>query len=720
MGSTVSIPSSIGGASMEINQPVQEQVDDELKCPLCLEGFNAPRIISCYHTFCQGCLASHINNTGVQGKESQFKCPTCQAVIRPPVPSKPKDTWPTLFPLNTAIPTAHSVRVGQQCHPCHSKGRSGEAVEFCADCKEYLCIKCARNHQSFQALKNHKTVVIDNISIYPEIHVSFMDGLTCSEHLGESFSSFCIDHDVICCASCRLQHKHCANIVEIRKYAQRKLIENGQDESMVVLHETIKHMRKIILLNDKNMNKLQQKIAEFPNQIKSLREKMNQSFDRLEERVKSDGEKILNDARKQMTEVNKQCQSMIAASECSCKLLDVTRSYGDEMQKLFTLYNVKKHAANCKEQLSMKYKFTTAMDVNLKWHKLFKDIDSLPDELAELDRREVPQDVPMSKCLKPTPGEAKKMKQLVQKMNTKEVVVSPRLKQSAPKIVNIETPSSSRTMELSVEFEATGPEYGETPSYTGATYLPDGRIFLVDFNNKRCSLFDSFYHFEADYVLPGSPWDACYVNDNIVAVSVPDWLESQIVFLSVSNSIEHIQTINTLSGCRGIESLKGERLVISGYNMNSYKYYWAILNKDGRETYYQELEVEGFSYTNYLAVNNAKTRVYIAFAGNSAVYCFGFIGKLLFKYKSKELKNPEGIGVDSDDNVYVLDGDSGHLHILSSAGQVLKIITSGIPRKQRKLCFTHSKDVFFVSDNSGTKHPSPFGWFMLYTDQPTR
>ncbi|KAL3863516.1 hypothetical protein ACJMK2_005270 [Sinanodonta woodiana] len=703
MGSTGSSPSPISVPSMEIPQPAEEQVRDELKCPLCLKVFNVPRIISCYHTFCQGCLASHINNTGVQGKDSQFKCPTCQAVIRPPVPSKPKDTWSTLFPLNTAIPNALSMTVGQQCHPCHSKARSGEAVEFCAECKEYLCVKCARNHQSFQALKNHKTVVIDNIRTRPDFQVSFMDGLTCSEHSGESFTSFCVDHDVICCASCRLQHKHCANIVEIRKYAQRKLTENGHDESKILLHETIKHIHKFISTNDKNMNKLEQKIAQFPSEIKSLREKMNQMFDRLEERVKSDGENILNDARKQTTEANKQCQSIIASTEGSCKLLDVIKSYGDEVQKLVILHNVKKHVVDCKEQLSLKYKFTNAMDVNLKWNKIFKDIDSLPDELAELNRREVQQEVPMSKCLKPTPGEAKKIKHFVQKTNTKEVVVSPRIKQPAPNVVNIKTPLSSRTIELYVEFEAAGPEYGEKPSYTGATYLPDGKIFLVDFHNKRCSLFDSFYHFKSDYVLPGSPWDACYVNDDVVAVSVPDWMESQIVFLSASNSIEYIQTINTLSGCRGIEALKGERLVISGYNMNSYKYYWAILNKDGRQTYYQELDVEGFSYTNYLTVNNAKTRVYIAFSGNSALYCFGFIGKLVFKYKSKELKNPEGVGVDSEDNIYVLDGDSGHLHILSPEGQALKIITSGIPRRQRKLCFTHCKDFFFVSNNSDTK-----------------
>uniref|UniRef100_A0A8W8K7T6 RING-type domain-containing protein n=1 Tax=Magallana gigas TaxID=29159 RepID=A0A8W8K7T6_MAGGI len=36
--------------------------DPELRCTICLEKFNLPKILSCLHTFCEPCIQSYVQN----------------------------------------------------------------------------------------------------------------------------------------------------------------------------------------------------------------------------------------------------------------------------------------------------------------------------------------------------------------------------------------------------------------------------------------------------------------------------------------------------------------------------------------------------------------------------------------------------------------------------------------------------------------------------------
>ncbi|XP_046584031.1 tripartite motif-containing protein 2-like [Haliotis rubra] len=55
--------------------------DRVLTCTICLELFSDPKILPCFHTFCKGCLWSHVLNTV---KMQRFPCPLCRTEIRLP------------------------------------------------------------------------------------------------------------------------------------------------------------------------------------------------------------------------------------------------------------------------------------------------------------------------------------------------------------------------------------------------------------------------------------------------------------------------------------------------------------------------------------------------------------------------------------------------------------------------------------------------------------
>ena len=48
---------------------------EELRCPICMDFPLSPWVLSCDHSFCQGCLDAHWSNSGVAGR---LKCPVCR------------------------------------------------------------------------------------------------------------------------------------------------------------------------------------------------------------------------------------------------------------------------------------------------------------------------------------------------------------------------------------------------------------------------------------------------------------------------------------------------------------------------------------------------------------------------------------------------------------------------------------------------------------------
>lgn len=48
----------------------KEQVEEVIRCPICLENFCDPRILPCSHTFCLKCIKNLASSN-----QGQFQCP---------------------------------------------------------------------------------------------------------------------------------------------------------------------------------------------------------------------------------------------------------------------------------------------------------------------------------------------------------------------------------------------------------------------------------------------------------------------------------------------------------------------------------------------------------------------------------------------------------------------------------------------------------------------
>ena len=136
------------------------ELEEQLKCPVCLDTYTNPKILPCHHSFCQECLEGLPQEMKVRGDTYYLPCPTCRQ--RAEVPRKGVGAFPVAFHLNSLKEIMQSLK-DKATHPqqvtCkdHDKPLDG----FCETCGTVVCFHCAvRTH------KDHKYDLVSDC--YPK------------------------------------------------------------------------------------------------------------------------------------------------------------------------------------------------------------------------------------------------------------------------------------------------------------------------------------------------------------------------------------------------------------------------------------------------------------------------------------------------------------------------------------------------------------------------
>ncbi|XP_067321514.1 zinc finger protein RFP-like [Anolis sagrei] len=117
---------------------------EELACPICLEYFKEPVIISCGHNFCQSCL-----DQCWEGKETS--CPQCREKVQE---GDIKRNWQltNLVEIAMKLGSQKAEEKGRVCQ------RHQEPLKlFCKDHEDPICLVCDRSKEH----ENHKVIPLD-------------------------------------------------------------------------------------------------------------------------------------------------------------------------------------------------------------------------------------------------------------------------------------------------------------------------------------------------------------------------------------------------------------------------------------------------------------------------------------------------------------------------------------------------------------------------------
>ena len=229
---------------------------------------------------------------------------------------------------------------------------------------------------------------------------------------------------------------------------------------------------------------------------------------------------------------------------------------------------------------------------------------------------------------------------------------------------------------------------------TGSTVMPDGRLVLVVYNNKKLKVLDSDFKLMSDFRTDGATFDATTVNEHFVAVTVPK--EKKIHFLSLQDGMKNGESIHTRLECWGIDSMEDKLVTVT----NNDDHMILFLNKKGVELISCSLGSQDPNMKWPISVCvGTKDRIYVSCQGDGdsqdvsgCLVGVDGTGQVRSMYLDPGLRKPTSCTKDEEGNIYLCGLSTANVHLIQKSGDRLGQLISGLSKPiHLKYCFeSHS------------------------------
>ena len=199
-----------------------QKIQDQVTCGICLEPYKKPRLLKCFHVYCEQCLQHLVRG----GREKQsLPCPQCRKDTPLPVGGVPELQGAFyihyLFDIQDALKKVSSSEQ-TMCNKCTKR----EAVGFCRTCG-FACQRCKELHQEWEELKTHEFIDLETLTgdvttLVPPLKKT----LFCATHPSKKAKLYCETCDELICRDCivRVHRDHQYDLVPESFAKQEKVI----------------------------------------------------------------------------------------------------------------------------------------------------------------------------------------------------------------------------------------------------------------------------------------------------------------------------------------------------------------------------------------------------------------------------------------------------------------------------------------------------------------
>ncbi|XP_070556583.1 tripartite motif-containing protein 2-like [Ptychodera flava] len=171
--------------------------EDFLTCPVCLEQYKNPKILPCYHTFCQQCLEKLVEKTG------SLNCPTCQKSVQ--LPEDRVSGLDNNFFMNSMLEVLKK-RTEESADQSESKCEFCEETEasvFCVDCEQYYCrVCCEKFHKKLKQAAMHEVLTVEKSEKGKRRRASVKLIQNCKIHPKHEINFYCDSCRIPICVEC--------------------------------------------------------------------------------------------------------------------------------------------------------------------------------------------------------------------------------------------------------------------------------------------------------------------------------------------------------------------------------------------------------------------------------------------------------------------------------------------------------------------------------------
>ncbi|KAL3836122.1 hypothetical protein ACJMK2_021573 [Sinanodonta woodiana] len=513
-----------------------------------------------------------------------------------------------------------------------------------------------------------------------QLHPALVSVLRCPIHSWKILDHFCKDHSVECCIRCRLRHSECSNLVSISSYAQIMSNETEFESILQQLQSFEKRVKKAIKTHELDIARLNTEAKKFPDEINSFRGRLHDNLlENLQSRIIELQDELYEKHLKSNKEAIKMCSSLLASVKNSLKLFEIVRSCGSTTEKFVAEQRLREKSKRYEEIHTSMMAGMKRLTIRLKVHPAI--LAFLAMEETEIVNFNINVDQNERKPIQDSKNESVSKQEKSYIRNDK---------------LNIEvkvTLLSKCTVDI--------PSIKGKSHYTGATYFKDGSFILADHQNKSCYLFDPTHKFVKEFYFQFPPRNVCSTtteNSELLIVTFPSSQEIAVVNFKEESIPASLVSIKF--ECHDVAAVSSETIAVSGHNSNSNRYCWAVYSLTGKDKRYKELEEDMKGGVTYIALNNLKTRVYIACSSIDSVVSCDLLSSndVIFTYTRSDLRLPHGVAVDKNDLLYVVGWASHNMHLVTPDGECISVFVTDIPYNPQQICFNEKEDVLLVTN----------------------
>ncbi|KAL3868691.1 hypothetical protein ACJMK2_041468 [Sinanodonta woodiana] len=206
-----------------------------LLCEICRGPYRKPKILSCFHSFCEACLEFHIAKAKPDPK---FQCPLCLSEIE--IPENGARSLQNNFYIETAEEKKQEdadVNIYVLCENCVDERRP-QAIKYCCVCQQNICENCVFLHEKLKTTRSHDLVTLEQMENQKRrIRL-------CTKHETEVAERYCFTCEEFVCRICG--HKdHVVLDTDIAVARRKKDVQRLLEESETYFH-LVQHRLKVI------------------------------------------------------------------------------------------------------------------------------------------------------------------------------------------------------------------------------------------------------------------------------------------------------------------------------------------------------------------------------------------------------------------------------------------------------------------------------------------
>ncbi|XP_011676248.2 uncharacterized protein LOC105444110 [Strongylocentrotus purpuratus] len=307
-----------------------ENLNEKLVCAVCQNTLKNPKLLACFHAFCEECLKQ---GDQIEVCSGELQCPECSKVTDLPEEGVAGLDWNPLVCRLVEVLQAKKKASHIMCDACGDS--ESPLTTYCRDCLSFICDACASYHGKMKLLlKDHHTVPLDKI-INGTIQIKWMEeGLwrkahECGDHIGELRRFYCRTCKKRICRDCIvLDHTKpdhdCTTVQKMFQETQEKLKDrlkscNEKEEHVSTMLNDVDvreteanrefHMMKQSIRDLKstaiaNMNKTEQELLQ---KVEVLEEKLNNKIQAFRDNMKT--------TKENLTKAQSKAKEVVSAKE---------------------------------------------------------------------------------------------------------------------------------------------------------------------------------------------------------------------------------------------------------------------------------------------------------------------------------------------------------------------------------------------------------------------